>query len=122
MRVKAFLTGAALSLLGLAASLAPAAAFDWDPSRAPERPEVIEHRVYRPNYIHVYRGEDPYKYRYARRAYYPDASSNYWVPASEMRMRYRYTYDGPKYRYQPSWGYNPNPHEPCQPAACRIMK
>ncbi len=78
-----------------------------DVTIAPERPMVIHHRVYRPYYHHVYHyGGDPYAYRYVQRPWYLSYTSPYWVPASEMRYRYRYTYDGPKYRYHPAWGHS----------------
>ena len=48
--------------------------------------------------------DDPYAYRYVRRAWYPGYNSGYWVPAEDMRNRYRYSYTGPKYRYHPAWG------------------
>lgn len=110
---------AGLGALGALAAVEPAQAFD--PSRAPERPDVVVHRVYRPHYVHVYKREDPYKYRYARVGYYPYAGSQYWVPAEQMRYRYRYQYDGPKYRYYPSWGFQPFTYDDCV-SACPIRK
>lgn len=112
MRLKHWLAGL---VVGATAALAAtsASAFDhkkWDPSVAPEgygHSRVIHHWVYRPHYKHVYHLAtipDPYGYRYVRRGYYPYYGSQYWVPAEQMRYRYRYTYEGPKYRYQPSWG------------------
>lgn len=104
MRAKPFLIAAAMTVAAFFMPAAPASAFD-DIGVAPERPEVINHRVYRPSYRHVYHyGGDPYAYRYVRRPWYPSYTSPYWVPAAEMRYRYRYTYDGPKYQYHPSWG------------------
>ena len=106
MRLKHWFAGlAAAATVSLAAS--SASAFDhkrWDPSVAPE---VVHHRVYRPHYHHVYHLStirDPYEYQWKRRAYYPYFFSQYWVPAAEMRYRYRYSYHGPKYRFQESWG------------------
>ena len=122
MKLTNVLVGAALSLGAISPTIAPATAFDFDLSRAPERPEVITHRVYHPHYVHVYRGEDPYKYRYERRAYYPYAGSHYWRPAAEMRNRYRYAFAGPKYRYHPSWGFGPHKHAECAPVGCPITK
>jgi hypothetical protein len=106
----------AAPLIGAAALLAavPASAFDVHPSDHALAPEgygdnrrVVRHWVYRPHYRHVYHvasAGDPFAYRYAPRAYYPAYGSGYWVPAAEMRYRYRYSYAGPKYRYHPSWG------------------
>ena len=48
--------------------------------------------------------DDPYAYRYVRRSWYPGYNSGYWVPAEDMKNRYRYSYTGPKYRYHPAWG------------------
>jgi hypothetical protein len=48
--------------------------------------------------------DDPYAYRYVRRPWYPGYNSGYWVPAEDMKNRYRYSYTGPKYRYHPAWG------------------
>jgi hypothetical protein len=108
MSVKKLLAAVAVGTVASLAVAAPAAAFGlkWDPSVAPEGYEptrVIHHWVYKPRFAHFYHG-DPYKYRYARRGYYPYYNSQYWVPAAEMRYRYRYTYEGPKYTYHPAWG------------------
>lgn len=112
MRLKHWIAGlAAGAVVALAAT--SASAFDhkrWDPSVAPEGrgdAPVIRHFVYRPHYKHVYHLAtipDPYSYRYVKRKYYPYYGSAYWVPAEQMRYRYRYTYEGPKFRYQESWG------------------
>lgn len=48
---------------------------------------------------------DPRSWYYSQRGYYPYYNSGYWVPRAEMRYRYRYTYYGPKYQYNPAWGY-----------------
>ena len=48
---------------------------------------------------------DPRSWYYRQPGFYPNYSSNYWVPRSQMRYRHRYTYYGPKYRYYPAWGY-----------------
>lgn len=48
---------------------------------------------------------DPRSWYYRQPGYYPNYSSNYWVPRAHMRYRHRYTYYGPKYRYYPAWGY-----------------
>jgi hypothetical protein len=105
MRLKSLLAGLAASILAGLAAPTEASAFGYDPSVAPERPEprIVHHYVYKPRYLHVYHG-DPYAYRYVRRGYYPHYGSHYWVPAEQMRNRYRYNYTGEKYRYQPSWG------------------
>ena len=87
---------------------APAAAFSSDPFVAPEGRDLpLGARRW------VGRGDcqgqstmcdDPYAYRYTRRAWYPGYNSGYWVPAADMRNRYHYSYTGPKYRYHPAWG------------------
>lgn len=112
MRLKNWLAGLAVGTLAALAATS-ASAFDhkrWDPTVAPEgygHARTIHHHVYRPRYHHVYHLAhiaDPYAYRYVKRGYYPYYSSQYWVPAEQMRYRYRYTYQGPKIRYQESWG------------------
>jgi hypothetical protein len=55
-----------------------------------------KHKVYR---------YDPRSYYYRQPGFYPWYTTNYWVPRSHMRYRYRYTYYGPRYRYYPAWGY-----------------
>jgi hypothetical protein len=116
------LASLAASVLVSLAGAAPATA-GGDLSVAPERPEqrVIRHYVYRPHYVHEYHG-DPYAYRYVRRGYYPYYGSHYWVPAEQMRYRYRYTYEGPKYRYQPSWGRPKAEHHVPAPSGTVILK
>jgi hypothetical protein len=52
----------------------------------------------------VYR-HDLRSWYYKERGYYPYYGSNYWVPRSEMRYRYRTVYVGPKYKYYPAWGF-----------------
>jgi hypothetical protein len=59
---------------------------------------------------------DPRSWYYRQPGYYPYYATNYWVPRSHMRYRYRYTYYGPKYRYYPGWGYPLWGHED---ACCR---
>ena len=56
--------------------------------------------------------DDPYGYRYVRRAWYPGYNSDYWVSAEAMRHRYRYSYTGPKYHYHPAWGIDKDGHRP----------
>jgi hypothetical protein len=51
----------------------------------------------------VHTTADPYAYRSEHRGYYPYYNSGYWVPAQQMRHRYRRHYALPKY-YQ-AWGY-----------------
>jgi hypothetical protein len=117
MRLAFSLTGLALAMT---LSAVPASAFDlgkkWDPTVAPEgygQHKTIHHWIYRPHYKHVYHSalnEDPYAYRYARRAYYPHHASGYWVPAEQMRYRYRYSFQGPKFQYHPAWGHGKTAH------------
>jgi hypothetical protein len=77
---------AVLAALALSFMVTPRAqAFDWD------------YRVW---------GPDPYAWQYSPRGYYPYYGSHYWVPPAQMRYRYRYTYDGPKFEYYPGWGYD----------------
>ena len=101
---------AATVMVGALGALAapPVSAFGSDPFVAPEGRDLpLGARKW------VGRGEcegestmcdDPYAYRYVRRAWYPGYNSGYWVPAEQMRNRYRYSYTGPKYRYHPAWG------------------
>jgi hypothetical protein len=118
MSIKLSFAGAMVAAATLLMS-APASALDfkaWDPTVAPEGygdNKVVHHWIYRPNYRHVYHTSgDPYAYRYAPRAYYPYHASPYWVPAEQMRNRYRYTYTGPKYRYHAPWGAGRSAHAP----------
>lgn len=75
--------------------------------QAPSRVRHVYHyHKAAPRHLHVvHGGGDPYAWRYKRRGYYPYYTSGYWVPAKEMKYRYRYTYYGPKYRYYPAQGY-----------------
>jgi hypothetical protein len=109
MRVQTLISlAAAAAALACVATPEPAAAFGSDPLVAPEgRDFAIGARK------RAGRGEcegestmcdDAYGYRYVRRPWYPGYNSGYWVPADEMRNRYRYSYTGPKYRYHPAWG------------------
>lgn len=106
-----------LALLAVAAPVMavsqPAEAFKRDPFVAPEG--GLDHakgqRIWNDRMRGACQGKssmcgDPYAYRYIQRAWYPDNTSRYWVPASDMRYRYRYTFSGPKYRYYPAWGFN----------------
>ena len=54
--------------------------------------------------------DDPYAYKYKRRAWYPGYNSHYWVPADEMKNRYRYSFSGQKFRYYPAWGIDKATH------------
>lgn len=99
MRVRAVVLA---SLLVASASLAcggPAAAAGRD-----ENPDGFG--IYSPldRKGRVYR-YDARSWYYRRPRYYPDYASNYWVPRSYMRHRYRYLPYGPRYRYHPAWGY-----------------
>lgn len=88
MRLKSVLAAAAaVTAFALAAPM-PAKAFD------------DEHRS---NY-RVGSPQDPYSYVPRLPRYYPYYNSGYWVPAEEMRGRYRYRYTLPP--YQASWGWN----------------
>ena len=60
---------------------------------------------------------DPRSWYYRQPGFYPNYSSNYWVPRSQMRYRHRYTYYGPKYQYYPAWGYPYWGHP--EPGCCR---
>jgi len=115
MRAMSFLAIAAVAGALGALMPAPAHAFGSDPFVAPEGYDLpLGARVRGP------RGEctgqstmcdDPYAYRYVRRPWYPGYNSGYWVPAAEMRNRYRYSYTGPKYRYHPAWGVDRDGHD-----------
>jgi hypothetical protein len=50
---------------------------------------------------------DPYGYQYQPRGYYPYYGSSYWRPLSEVRYRYRYHFELP--RYYSAWGH-PRPY------------
>ena len=108
MRLTTVLAAAAvISTLG-ALTPEPAKAFGSDPFATPEGwdlPLGARRRAGRSECT----GEstmcdDAYGYRYVRRPWYPGYNTGYWVPADEMRNRYRYSYTGPKYRYHPAWG------------------
>jgi hypothetical protein len=90
MRLKVVLAGVAAALVQAIGASMPAQAFDWDRS-TPSQP-------------------DPYAWRHVQPGYYPYYGSRYWVPAEQMRYRYRYTYEGPRYRYYPAWGYSDRKH------------
>lgn len=98
---------------------APAQAFGPDPFVAPEGGKLDKpkgQRIWSDRHRGACEGKsamcgDPYAYRYIRRPWYPYYNSGYWVPAAEMRYRYRYQFAGPKYRYHPAWGHGPRPTE-----------
>ena len=114
MRLSTLLASAAVIASLGALVPAPVQAFGSEPFVAPEGRDLpLGARRW------VGRGEctgqstmcdDPYAYRYVRRAWYPYYNSGYWVPAEQMRNRYRYSYTGPKYRYHPAWGYDKDEH------------
>lgn len=63
---------------------------------------VIERRVYRPRYRYrLHTPEDPHRYRYEPRGYYPYYGSHYWRPRHEVRRK-SYRFHQP--RYYKSWG------------------
>ena len=111
MRSMLVLAAATLSLAAGVSLTAPAAAGDLM-VKAPDgyaQDRTVNHWVYYPKYHHVYhvadRNEaDPYAWTYSPRGYYPDYASRYWVPAEQMRYRYRYRFTGPKFKYHPAWG------------------
>jgi hypothetical protein len=75
----------------------PAAARDENPDGyGIYSPLSRKHRAYR---------YDARSWYYRQPRYYPNYASDYWVPRSKMRYRYRYNYYGPRYRYYPAWGY-----------------
>jgi hypothetical protein len=111
MRFKMTIKAIAVAL-GLIASASSVEAFGYH-SKAPVAPEgyhaprTVHHWIYKPRYHHVYHvshSADPYAYRYSPRGYYPYHASRYWVPAHQMKSRYRYSFKGPKYTYHPAWG------------------
>ena len=108
---QSLLSSAAALALGLLSSMAPAAAFDWDRPTPPpgwRGEQTVRHWVYRPLYNHVhYRNSvtDPYAWRWRQPKYYPYYGSRYWVPADQVRHKYRSHAHGPAYVYQPAWGY-----------------
>jgi hypothetical protein len=108
-----------LALAALAAALGAfvpetAVAFGSDPFVAPEgldRPLGARKRVSRGDCAQQSTMcDDEYAYKYVRRPWYPGYNTGYWVPADEMRNRYRYSYTGPKYRYHPAWGVDRHGH------------
>ncbi len=105
MRFTSLPASFAAGCLGVLALSAPAAAFG-DLLQAPEG-YAHPHRdgLHRKLQYNLGSQEDPYAYRYAARKYYPYSGSHYWVPAAEMKYRYRYGFSGPKYVYYPAWGY-----------------
>jgi hypothetical protein len=111
MRNKLALWLAAMALaVGVSVS-SPAIAGDLSrSSSAHGHDPVVHHRVYFPKYRHVYHvadtsQSDPYAWNYSPRGYYPFYASQYWVPAEQMRYRYRYKFTGQKFRYHAAWGY-----------------
>ena len=114
MRVTSLITLAVLGASLTSIMPAPVQAFGSEPFVAPEgRDFPLGARRW------VGRGDcagqstmcdDPYAYQYKRRAWYPGYNSGYWVPAAEMKNRYRYSYTGPKYRYHPAWGRDKDLH------------
>lgn len=81
-----------------------AAAFGWKRQGAPAgyaRVQPIKRWVYRPRY-RVNSHEDPYRYRYEPRGYYPYYNSGYWRPRNKVRRNYRFRHP-PYYR---AWGDN----------------
>ena len=114
MRASTLLALAAVP--GGLAALAPSRvhAFGSDPFVAPEGRDLpLGARVRGPRGDCTQQStmcDDPYAYRYIRRAWYPGYNSGYWVPAAEMRNRYHYSYTGPKYRYHPAWGVDRDGH------------
>ncbi len=114
MRLTSLLAIAAAAASLIALEPERAHAFGSDPFVAPEGRDIPLGARRR-----VSRGEcagestmcdDAYGYRYVRRAWYPGYNTGYWVPADEMRHRYRYAYTGPKYRYHPAWGVDKEGH------------
>ncbi len=88
MRLKSVLAAAAAVMAFALAAPVPAEAFG------------DEHR----SNFKVGSPADPYSYVPALPRYYPYVNSGYWVPAEQMRGRYRYRYTLPP--YQQSWGWN----------------
>jgi hypothetical protein len=114
MRIKALLSAAfAAVTVGMAAE--PAAAFDWNTSRAPagwSNEQVVRHWVYYPRRHHVYHlhaGTDPYAYRSRKVGYYPYHGAGYWRPPQRA-------HHGTPPTYYPAWGqarhHHHDPHKP----------
>lgn len=101
------------SILAASATVAstPAAAAGRD-----ENPDGYGFYSRQPGKRGAYR-YDPRSWYYRQPGYYPNYSSNYWVPREHMRYRHRYNYYGPKYQYYPAWGY-PHWGYP-EPGCCR---
>lgn len=59
--------------------------------------------VYRPKYRHRYKlhsHQDPYRYRYQPRGYYPYYNSGYWRSRRSVVRRYKFRHP----RYHQAWG------------------
>ena len=114
MRLSSILAAAAVVASLASIAPAPAVAFGSDPFVTPEGwdlPLGARRRGDRGEcYQHSTMCDDPYAYKYVRRNWYPGYNTGYWVPADEMRNRYRYSYTGPKYRYHPAWGIDKDKH------------
>ena len=88
MRFVTILAGAAVAIGLLAGASAPVLAGGGDDCN----PCTPAKKEYQRHYTHV----DPYHWRYAPRGYYPYyANAGYW----------RVSYQKPRYRYAPGWGY-----------------
>jgi hypothetical protein len=111
MRVRTLvLAGLLVALTSLACGTAAAAGRDENPDGfGIYSPLDRKARVYR---------YDARSWYYRQPRYYPYYASNYWVPRSYMRYRYRYLPYGPRYRYHPGWGYplwGPRDDSCCRP-------
>lgn len=97
MRVRAVL---------LASALVASASFACGPAAAGRDENPDGYGIYSPvdRKKRVYR-YDARSWYYRQPRYYPYYASDYWVPRSYMRYRYRYLPYGPRYRYYPAWGY-----------------
>jgi hypothetical protein len=112
MRSKFMLAVTALALAAGFAFSSPAVAGGFDKVTAPAgyaQDRTVHHWVYYPRYHHVYHvadktQTDPYAWNYSSRGYYPYHASQYWVPAEQMRYRYRYKFTGEKFKYHAAWG------------------
>jgi hypothetical protein len=95
-----------IRVVALAGLVAASAGFACGPAAAGRDENPDGFGIYSPvdRKGRVYR-YDARSWYYRQPRYYPNYASDYWVPRSYMRYRYRYLPYGPRYRYYPAWGY-----------------
>jgi hypothetical protein len=91
--------------MAVAAAMLASVSLASGPAAAGDRENPHGYGLYSPSYPKGAYRYDPRSWYYYQPGYYPYHASNYWVPRAHMRYRYRYRYHGPRYRYDPAWGY-----------------